>query len=140
MEKFELNNESIGLNILHVPHNTGKTDLTYKSKYNLTREKQVILLMITDGEKWYYTALTRLSGLLRGVTGNNNGDSYCLNCFHAYRTENKLEKHKKICENHDYGHVEMPNEDNKIIKYNQGEKSIKAPFIIYDDLEYFLKK
>ena len=23
----------------------------------------------------------------------------------------------------------MPNEDNKIIKYNQGEKSIKSPFI-----------
>ena len=24
----------------------------------------------------------------------------------------------------------MPNEDNKIIKHNQGEKSIKSPFII----------
>ena len=40
----------------------------------------------------------KLSGLLRGVTGNNNCDFYCLNCFHAYRTENKVEKHKKICE------------------------------------------
>ena len=76
--------------------------LAYKSKHNLTHEKQVILLMIADGEKWHYTAVTRLSGLLRGVTGNNNGDFYCLNCFHAFRTENKLEKHKKICENHDY--------------------------------------
>ena len=54
--------------------------------------------MITDGEIWHYTAVTRLSGLLRGVTGNKNGDSYCLNCLHAYRTENKPEKHKKICE------------------------------------------
>ena len=34
----------------------------------------------------------------------------------------------------------MPNEDNKIIKYNQGEKSIKSPFIIYADLECLLKK
>ena len=121
-KKFELNNESIALNILYVPHNTKKIHLAYKSKHNLTREKQVILLMITDGEKWNYTAVKRLSGLLRGITGNNNGDFYCLNCFHVYRTENKLEKHKKICENHDYCHVEMPNEDNKIIKYNQGEK------------------
>ena len=48
--------------------------------------------MITDGEKWHYTAVTRLSGLLRGVTGNNNGNFYCLNCFHAHSTENKLEK------------------------------------------------
>ena len=69
-KKFELNNESIALNILYVPHNTGKIHLAYKSKQNLTREKQVILLMITDGEKWHYTAVKRLSGLLRGVTGN----------------------------------------------------------------------
>ena len=71
-EKFELNNESIALNILYVSHNTRKIHLAYKSKHNLTREKQVILLMITDGEKWHYTAVKRLSGLLRGVTGNNN--------------------------------------------------------------------
>ena len=47
---------------------------------------------------------------------------------------------KRICENHNYCHVEMPNEDNKIIKYNQGEKSIKSPFIIYADLECLLEK
>ena len=34
----------------------------------------------------------------------------------------------------------MPNECNKIIKYNQGEKSIKSPFIIYADLECLLEK
>ena len=34
----------------------------------------------------------------------------------------------------------MPNEDNKIIKYNQGENSIKSPFIIYADLECLLEK
>ena len=39
-----------------------------------------------------------------------------------------------ICENHDYCDVEMPNEDNKIIKYDQGEKSKKLTFIIYADL------
>ena len=27
----------------------------------------------------------------------------------------------------------MPNEDNKILKYNHGKKSVKAPFIIYAD-------
>ena len=34
----------------------------------------------------------------------------------------------------------MPNEDNKIKKYNQGEKSIRSPFIIYADLECFFEK
>ena len=34
----------------------------------------------------------------------------------------------------------MPNEDNKILKYNHGEKSMKAPFIIYADLESLVEK
>ena len=131
-KKFESNNE-IALNILCVPHNTKKINIAYKSKHNLTREKKLILLMISNGEKRHYITLKNLSGLLRGITSNHTGDFYCLNCFYAYSTKNKLEKHKKICENHDYRHVEMPTKDNNIIKYNQGEKSIKTPFTIYAD-------
>ena len=44
-KKFESNNE-IALNILYVPHNTKKINIAYKSKHNLTREKQVILLTL----------------------------------------------------------------------------------------------
>ena len=40
--------------------------------------------------------------------------------YTVYTTENKLKKHIKVCENHDYCYVEMPEEDNKILKYNQG--------------------
>ena len=81
-----------------------------------------------------------MSALLRLKTGNNHGDFYCLNGFRAYTTENKLESHKRVCENHDYCCIEVPNEDNKILKYNQGEKSMKVPFIIYVDLECLLEK
>ena len=52
-KKFESNNE-IALNILYVPQNTKKIQVAYKSKHNLTREKQVILLMISNGENWHY--------------------------------------------------------------------------------------
>ena len=34
----------------------------------------------------------------------------------------------------------MPEKDNKTLKCNQGEKSMKVPFIIYADLEYLLEK
>ena len=34
----------------------------------------------------------------------------------------------------------MPKEDNKILKYNHGEKSVKFSFIIYADLESLLEK
>ena len=48
-----------------------------------------------DEGNWLYLAITRISGLLRGITSRHNGDFYCLNCFHSYSTENKLKKHEK---------------------------------------------
>ena len=98
--KFKLNNK-IALNILYIPHNTRKINVAYKSKQNLTCDKQVILLMITDGEKWHYLVVKNLSGLLRGITSSHQGDFYCSNCFRSYRTRKKFEVHKKICENHE---------------------------------------
>ena len=34
----------------------------------------------------------------------------------------------------------MPNEDNRILKYNPGEKSMKISFIIYADLQCLFEK
>ena len=123
-----------------MPYNTKKINIAYKSKNNLTYERQLILLKISDGQKWHYLVVKNLSGFLRGITSNHKEDFCCLNCFHSYRTENKLESHKKICANHDYSHVEILTKDNNIIKYNHGEKSMKVPFIIYADLECLLEK
>ena len=136
-KKFEFNNE---VALIYIPHNTRKMQVVYKSKNNLTCDKQVILLMVTNGEKWHYLTVKNLPGLLRGITSTNKEDFYCLNCFHSYSTRNKLESHKKICKNHNYSNVEMPTENNNIIKYNQGEKSIKLPFVVYADLECLLEK
>ena len=93
-KKFECSSK-VALNILYMPYNTKKINIAYKSKYNLTQEKQIVLLMISDGQKWHYLVVKNLSGLLRGITSNHKEDFYCLNCFHSYRTENKLEAHKK---------------------------------------------
>ena len=114
--------------------------MAYKSKNNLTREKQVILLMISNGQNWYYLVVKNLPRLLRGITSTHKEDFYCLNCFHSYRTKNKLEAHKKICENHDYWHIEMPTKNNNTIKYNHVEKSMKLLFVTYADLECLLEK
>ena len=93
--KFEVNNKNVALNILYVPFSTKKVEIAYKSKYNLIRDNQIILLMISNGENWHYSDVKNLSGLLRGISSNQNSDYYCLNCFQSYRTENKLNAHKK---------------------------------------------
>ena len=81
----------------------------YTSKDNYKRKKQVILLMITDDDdnRWHYLAVKSLPALFRGITSINNGDFYCLNCFHSYRTLNKLKKHERVCNNHDYCRIDI---------------------------------
>ena len=55
--------------------------------------------MITDDDnRWHYLAVKSLPALLRGITSSNNGD---FNCFHSYRTLNKLKKHERLRNNHD---------------------------------------
>ena len=135
-KKFEQNNKEIALNILFVPFNKKEIEPAYTSKHNYKRKNQVILLMITDDDnRWHYLAVKSLPALFRGTTSNHHGDFYCLNCFHSYRTLNKLKKHERVCNNHDYCHVDMPKEHEKI-KYLPGEKSLKVPFIIYADLVF----
>ena len=156
-KRFEQNNKTIALNILYIPSNKKTIHPEYESKYNRKPKNQVVLLIITNGEqsdevdKWHYIALKgvrtddgfnrpirSLSRLFRGITSNNHGDFYCLDCLHSFRTDNALKKHERLCDNNDYSHVEMPTEDNNKLKYNHGEKSLKAPFAIYTDLECLL--
>ena len=139
-KKFEKDNKTIAHNILYVSHNTEEIRYAYKSKHNLKRRNQVILLMITHDEKWHYLAVKKLSALLRETTSNHVEDFYCVNYLHSYRTENKLKMHYMVCINHDYCYVEITKEDNEILKYNHGEKSMKIPFIIYANLECLLEK
>ena len=53
----------------------------------------------------------KVPALVRGI--------YCLNCLHFFATENKLESHKKVCENKYFCNIVLPSEDTKLLKFNQ---------------------
>ena len=78
-----------------------------------------------------YLAVNKPSALLRGITSKHHDDFYCLNCFQS---------HKRVCENKDFCNIIMPSKDTKILEFNQYQKSDKAPFIIYADLECIIEK
>ena len=49
--------------------------------------------MILNEEKegsHYLAVIKKLSALLTGITSKHDGDFYCLNCLHSFRTENNL--------------------------------------------------
>ena len=138
---FERDNGDIALNILFVPHNTQEIRQSYISKHNKTRDIDANLLMITDGTgKWHYLAIKSIAALLRGVTSTDNGDIYCFNCFHSYRSLDTLKIHEQLCEDNDFCNLKLPNDDNKYISSTPGKNTLKTPFIIYADLECLLFK
>ena len=57
-KKFELNNKTIALNLLYIPHSTKTSNIT---EYNNKSKKQVILLVISNGEKQHHLAVANLS-------------------------------------------------------------------------------
>ena len=73
-KKIELNNVTIALNVLYAKKE--KIHPAYVSKRNSNCEKQVILLMIPNGEAWHYLAVMKLSALLRGITLKDHGYFY----------------------------------------------------------------
>ena len=133
-KQFEKNHVIIVPNVLYTKEKiyvSKHKHAAYVSKRNPNREKQVILLIISNGEKqWHYLAFKKLLALLRGITAKYHCDFYCLNCFHYFSTTKKLQSHKRACENKDFRHIIMPSDDNKILEFDQYQKSDKALFII----------
>ena len=115
-KKFEQNSKTIALNVLYIPRNTKTIRVAYRSESKNKRRKQVIWLIISDGKKSLYLAVTNLSGLLQGMSSNHKEDFYCLNCFNSYTTNNKLKEHEDKCNNHNSCHIEMPKWVGKILK------------------------
>ena len=93
-----------------------------------------------EQRQWHYLAVKKLSALLRGITSKHYGDFHSLNHLFSFGTKNKLESHKRAYENKDLCNVIMSFEDTKILEFNQYQKSDKAPFIIYADLECIIEK
>ena len=92
-----------------------KIDPAYVSNDNTNREKQIILLMISNGEK-----------LLHYVTGKKTiSIIIVLIAFILLQEKKKLESHKKVCKNKDFCNVIMLSDDTKILDLSNIENLIK---------------
>ena len=73
------------------------------------------------------------TALLRGITSKHYGYFYYLNCLHSFRIKNKLESHRKLRKNKGCCNIIISYVE--VSEFNKYQKSDKAPFIIYGDLE-----
>ena len=76
---------------------------------------------------------------LRRITAEYIGRFHCVNCLYSFRTKNKLQSDKRLCENKDFYGILMPSEVTKILEFNQYKTSDKPPSIIYANLESLIE-
>ena len=60
--------------------------------------------------------------------------------FILLEQKKKLELYKRACKNKYFCNINMPSDDTEILDFNQYQKSDKAPFILYVDLECIIEK
>ena len=60
--------------------------------------------------------------------------------FELLRTENNLKSHEKVYKNKDFCGTAMPTEKKKMLEFNQYMKLDKMPYIIYADIESWIRK
>ena len=82
----------------------------------------------------------KIIGIIKRNNIKNNGDLYCLNYLHFFGTKNKLELYKRYVKVKNFCNVIMPSKDTRVLEFSQYQKSDKAPFIIYADLECIIQK
>ena len=135
-DRFEKNNSNIALNIFSAHETDKQLDNIRVSKFNRTRPHKVVLLVITDGEKWHFTSVRNETRLFRGVFSKHHNDYYCFKCRQSYRTDNAL---KRLCLSNKDCHVKLPFKNKRIVKYEKDLRSTKSSHVIYLNYESSLK-
>lgn len=160
ISKFETNN-NIGINLYSYDIKTEYKDkkkitsyITYpvrctKKKY----DKIIDLYLIYDGKgkiengkivdlKYHYCWVKNLDRLVSSQISKSKKKMYvCRFCLNHFYDETKYTNHTENCldiQNGQYKHIIMPKEEDKILKFNNYNKTKKVQYVIYADFESIL--
>ena len=64
---------------------------------------------------------------------------FCRNCLNGFRTASARDKHYEYCSSSGHIRVNMPTEEQKWLKFHNGQYQFKVPFMLYVDFESILK-
>ena len=105
----------------------------------LCGNREINLLLISEGGIWHYTAIKSLSRLLSRSNSKHHGKQhFCTNCLQSFTLESSRDKHQVYCKDNEAIRVEMPRKGSTVEFYD-GQNQFKVPFIMYADFELILK-
>lgn len=159
VKKFERQNDiSINVYMLKMFNNNNyKVEPCYIT--SLKKERHVNLLLLeeyyvnededeadndddydTPPPKLHYVWIKNLSRLVRKqLTNSKNKCFICDKCLHFFNTSEKLEKHEVDCEQLNKCKIVLPAQKDNVLSFNNFNRVLKVPYVIYADFECLLK-
>ena len=101
--------------------------------------QHINLLLIKDNEKSHYCLIKNFSRLMAHRTAHDHTMHYCFNCLHGFQRQDLLEAHTELCCQQKPQKIEFAKKD-ATIKFNNKQKQLRAPFVIYADFECYTEK
>ena len=130
---FEMNND-ISINVLSV-----ENEDIYICRKGIRRNCEINLLLISEDDKLYYTAVKSLSRLLSNSNSKHKHKQYfCNNCLQGFTQELSRDQHYGYCINNETVRVEIPRKGSTV-EFFDGQNQFRVPFMTYADFEVILE-
>ena len=131
--KFE-NKDNISVNLLVVEDR----DIYICQKSNYRRDREINLMLISEDDRWHYTAIKSLSRPLASKNSKHHGKQYfCTNCLQGFTLELSRDEHYGYCSDNETVRVEMP-KPGSFAEFYDGQNQFKVLFMMYADFEAIL--
>ena len=98
------------------------------------------LLLLCNGTSFHYVLITNLLNFAQKVRNRQlrTDTAICRNCFHVNSSSEIMERHKKLCYEHEPIKISMPKENSSILSFQNIQARHFVPIVIYFDLESVL--
>ena len=138
IDKLEKQNPNLAINVFGWEKDTVIVHRISTKEPNVPR---INLMLIESGVIQHYCWVKRESALLFDKAINNK-TFYCMMCLTRFTRAHLLEDHKKYCNgvNDRPTKIDMPEEGENILAFQNYHKQMKAPYVIYADFEALVKK
>lgn len=137
--KFEALNPNISINVYMFDEKREKILTLRMTK--AVKQNHIHLLLLVQGDLGHYCWIKYMSRLLSSQLSKNcKKKLFCDRCLNYFYDQQKLESHTEKCPLQNECTIEMPTAENNIIRFKNIGNQLKAPFIIYADIETLLKE
>ena len=96
-------------------------------------------MLISEEDRWHYTAIKSLSRLLASKNSKHAHKQYfCNNCLQGFTEGSSRNEHQVYYINNEMVRVEMPCKG-LTVEFYDGQSQFKVPFMMYADFEAILE-